>query len=257
MTVLAFRDVTLRLGERDVLAGITLEIGAGELVALAGPNGAGKTTLFRIAARSLAPDRGRVEIAGDDVARLPRRELARRLAVVPQDVTVPFPFLAGEIVLMGRSPHVGARAFDHREDVARAEAALEAVGIAHLSDRPMPSLSGGERQLVLCARAFAQEPQVLLLDEPTAHLDLRHRIELLARVREFVSRGGTALVVSHDLDLAARTSDRLALLAGGQLQGVGPPAEILRPERLRETFGIEAQVVLGPDGAPLVVPHTA
>jgi iron complex transport system ATP-binding protein len=109
---------------------------------------------------------------------------------------------------------------------------------------------------VLCARAFAQQPDILLLDEPTAHLDLRHRIELLARVREFVAQGGSALVVSHDLDLAARTSDRLALLAGGQLVEVGPPGQVLRPEVLHQAFGIEAQVVAGPDGAPLVVPRT-
>ena len=157
---------------------------------------------------------------------------------------------------MGRSPHVGSAVFDRREDVEAARAAMEAVGVAHLADRPMPQLSGGERQLVLCARAFAQKPRVLLLDEPTAHLDLRHRIELLARVRAFVAEGGSALVVSHDLDLAARTSDRLALLADGRLVEVGPPAEVLRPEVLRSAFGVEAQVVAGPDGAPLVVPRT-
>jgi iron complex transport system ATP-binding protein len=254
--VLSFEDVAVHFGERQILDGISLEVAPGELVALAGPNGAGKTTLFRVAARSLRPDRGHVRVGGDEVGSLPRRELARRLAVVPQDVTIPFPFLAGEVVLMGRSPHAGARAFDTREDVDRALAAMGAVGVAHLADRPMPELSGGERQLVLCARAFAQQPDILLLDEPTAHLDLRHRIELLARVREFVAEGGSALVVSHDLDLAARTSDRLALLAGGRLIEVGPPGEVLRPEVLRSAFGVEAQVVLGPDGAPLVVPST-
>ena len=254
MTVLAFDDVTVRFGDRTVLDGISLDIAAGELVALAGPNGAGKTTLFRVAARSLSPDRGKVRVLGEDVTSLSRRELAQRLAVVPQDVSIPFPFLAGEIVLMGRSPHARGRAFDSHDDAERARAAMEKVGVAHLAERPMPALSGGERQLVLCARAFAQEPRVLLLDEPTAHLDLRHRIELLARVREFVAAGGSALVVSHDLDLAARTSDRLALLSGGRFVAVGSPAEILRAELLQETFGIEAHVVPGPDGAPLVVP---
>jgi iron complex transport system ATP-binding protein len=247
--------VAVHFGDREVLSGISLEVAAGELVALAGPNGAGKTTLFRVAARSLVPDRGRVLVGGQDAGSLDRRELARRLAVVPQDVSIPFPFLAGEVVLMGRSPHAGTRAFDSREDVGRALAAMEAVGVGHLADRPMPELSGGERQLVLCARAFAQEPEILLLDEPTAHLDLRHRIELLARVREFVREGGSALVVSHDLDLAARTSDRLALLAGGRFIEVGPPGEVLRPEVLRTAFGVDAQVVAGPDGAPLVVPN--
>ena len=254
--VLAFEDVAVHLGDRAVLDGITLEVAAGELVALAGPNGAGKTTLLRVAARSRVPDRGFVRVKGAEVSTLPRRELARRLAVVPQDVSIPFPFLAGEVVLMGRSPHAGAQAFDSRADVDVALAAMEAVGVAHLADRPMPDLSGGERQLVLCARAFAQNPDILLLDEPTAHLDLRHRIELLARVRAFVAEGGSALVVSHDLDLAARTSDRLALLAGGSLVEVGPPGDVLRPEVLRGAFGVEAEVVMGPDGAPLVVPST-
>ena len=222
---------------------------------LAGPNGAGKTTLFRVATRVLRPDRGGVRAAGTPLAELSRRELARRVAVVPQDVGVPFPFRACEVVLMGRAPHRRGPGFESAADVERARGCLAQLGIEALADRSMLELSGGERQLVLVARALAQEPQVLLLDEPTAHLDLRHRAIVFERVRRFAADGGAALVVSHDLNLAARSCQRLALLAEGVLAACGAPAEVLRPELLRRVFGVEACVLDAPDGAPLVVPQ--
>ena len=252
---LTFDAVTLRLGAREVLRGISLELQPGELLALAGANGSGKTTLLRVASGVLRAERGEVRVLGDPQASLSPRELARRLAVVPQDVGVPFPFRAGEVVLMGRSPHVGRVGLDSEEDVRIARTAMEKLGILELADRSMLELSGGERQLVVAARAFAQQPRVLLLDEPTAHLDLRRRIEVLAQVREFAAAGGSALVVSHDLELAARVCDRLALLAGGVVLAVGPPAEVMRPRWIREAFGIDAQVVPGPDGEPLLIPQ--
>jgi ABC-type cobalamin/Fe3+-siderophores transport system ATPase subunit len=254
---LAFDDVAVRFGTRSVLRGVSLELFAGEVLGLAGPNGAGKTTLFRVATRVLRPERGVVRIAGTPVDALARRALAQRIAVVPQDVTVPFPFRAGEVVLMGRAPHRAGLGFESREDVARARACLELVGIEPLADRPMSELSGGERQLVLVARALAQDPDVLLLDEPTAHLDLLHRAVVLERVREFARGGGAALVVSHDLTLAARSCGRLALLAEGALAACGTPAEVLRPALLSRVFGVEAEVLDAPDGAPLVIPHRA
>jgi iron complex transport system ATP-binding protein len=254
---LAFDDVALHLGERAVLRGVSLALARGEVVGLAGPNGAGKTTLFRAATRVLPLERGTVWLAGTSIEKLSRRELARRVAVVPQDVTVPFPFRAGEVVLMGRAPHRAGLGFESRADIERARACLALVGIEALADRSMLELSGGERQLVLVARALAQDPEVLLLDEPTAHLDLRHRTVVLERVRDFAAQGGAALVVSHDLTLAARTCARLALLADGALAACGTPAEVLRPDILARVFAVDAEVVDAPDGAPLVIPRRA
>jgi iron complex transport system ATP-binding protein len=251
---LAFADVAVRMGGRDVLRGIDLEVAPGEVVALVGPNGAGKTTLLRVASRVVQPSRGRVEVGGRASGSLSRRELAREIAVVPQDVVIPFAFRAGEVVLMGRAPHAGPLGFETREDVDRAQACLARVGIAELADRSMLELSGGERQLVLVARALVQEPRVLLLDEPTSHLDLRHRVDVLALVREFAALGRSALVVSHDLTLAARSCDRMALLRRGAVVACGPPAQVLTRSRLREVFDIDAEVIEGPDAAPLVVP---
>jgi len=254
---LAFDGVGIGLGGSPVLRDVSLELAPGEIVGLAGSNGAGKTTLFRVASRVLRPDRGEVRLAGQPIATLSRRELARRLAVVPQDVAVAFPFRAGEVVLMGRSPHLSGLGFESERDVGIAQDALAALGIAHLAERSMLALSGGERQLVLVARALAQDPRVLLLDEPTSHLDLRHRTRVLERVRDFVARDGrSALVVSHDLTLSARTVDRIALLEGGTLRACGPPAEVLTADNLRVVFGVEAEILHAPDGHPLVIPRS-
>jgi iron complex transport system ATP-binding protein len=253
---LAFEGICVEIGGREILRDVHLELARGEVLVVAGSNGAGKTTLLRVASRVLRPSAGRVRVGGRAADSLPRRELAREIAVVPQDVQVAFPFRAGEVVLMGRSPHLGALGYESPEDVGRAREAMARVGISDLADRSILELSGGERQLVLIARALAQDPEVLLLDEPTAHLDLRHRIQVLGLVREFAAAGRSALVVSHDLSLAARTCDRLALLAGGGLLAVGRPGDVLNRENLRAAFEIEADVLAAPDGAPIVVPRT-
>jgi iron complex transport system ATP-binding protein len=252
---IAFEDVAVALGGRPVLADVSLAVAPGEVVGIAGRNGAGKTTLFRVASRVIAADAGRVLVDGAPIASLARRELARRLAVVPQDVAVSFPFTAGEVVLMGRAPHLGGLGFESEADVAIAGAAMEELGIEPLADRPVTELSGGERQLVLVARALAQQPRVLLLDEPTSHLDLRHRTAVALRVRRFADAGGSALVVSHDLTLAARTCDRIALLDRGALRACGTPVEVLTEPELRCVFDVDAQVLAASDGQPVVVPR--
>lgn len=241
--------------QQPLLRGVEFELRPGEVAGLLGRNGAGKTTLLRIVSGVLAPDAGHVQIAGRSLAQWSRRELAQRVAVVAQNLHVPFPFSVLELVLMGRAPHRPAFDFDSRADVARAHAALERLGIEMLVERSVFALSAGERQLVLLARALVQEPQILLLDEPTAFLDLRHRIDVLRVVRELASEGRSALVVSHDLGLAARACDRLLLLSQGVIEHEGPAAEVLRPDVLEQTFAIEADVIPGPDGAPLVIPR--
>jgi iron complex transport system ATP-binding protein len=252
---LALIAVGVRLGGYRVLEEVSLRVGRGEVVGLVGRNGAGKTTLLRVASRSLEADHGRVEIGGRPIGQLSRRQLARLVATVPQDMHVPFPYRAGEIVLMGRTAHQGLLGFESSRDVEIARAALERVGVADLADRPIHTLSGGERQLVLFARALTQEPGWLLLDEPTAFLDLRHRVDVLRVVRDFAAQGGGALVVSHDLGLAARICDRLVVLADGRVCAEGAPAEVLTESVLREAFGMRAYVISAPDGSPVVVPH--
>jgi len=252
---LRFERVMVRLGAVEVLRGVDLAVEPGEVVGLLGRNGAGKTTLLRTATRVIAPDAGSVWVDGDAVTALSRRELARRVAVVPQETHVPFPFRVAEVVLMGRTPHQGAFAFESPADLERAQQALERMGVAHLADRSILEVSGGERQLVMVARALVQDPRALLFDEPTAFLDLAHRVQVLGAVRELARDGRAALVVTHDLTLAARFCDRLALLAEGRVLAAGPPAQVLDPQRLREAYGVEARVVPGPDGAPLVVPR--
>ena len=253
---LSLRGVSVHLGPRPVLVGADLAVAPGEVVGLLGGNGAGKTTLLRVASGLVRPEAGAVLLEGVELHTVGRRALARAVALVPQESVFAFPFSVAEVVLMGRAPHLGWLGFEGRVDRAVASAAMSRLGIQSLADRSILELSGGERQLVVVARALAQQPRLLLLDEPTAFLDLRHRIEVLTCVRERAAAGCAALVVSHDLAVAARFCDRLALLARGRVLAVGTPSEVLEPDLLRETFGLETLVAPGPDGLPVVVPRS-
>ena len=254
MSALALEAVELALGGRAVLRGVDLALEPGELVGLVGRNGAGKTSLLRVASGVRRPDAGVVRLGAVPLESLSRREVARRLAVVAQDSAIPFAFSVGEIVLMGRSPHLGLLGFETADDHALAEAALERLGIGGLASRSVLELSGGERQLVMIARALAQETEVLLLDEPTAHLDLPHQLQVLGLARVLAREGRAVLAVSHDLSLLARFCDRLALLSDGRLEA-GPPEALLRPDRVRAAFGVDVDLLHTPAGELLVVPR--
>ena len=250
--ILELVGVGVRLGETSVLDGIDLSIAPGEIVLLAGRNGAGKTTLLRVAAGLVTPSAGSARIAGHDMAKLGRRAVARQVALVPQDTQVPFPYAVSELVLMGRAPHLGLLGFEAAADRDRVAAALARLGIAELAERSILELSGGERQLVSIARALVQDTPLLLLDEPTAHLDVARRLELQTLLRELAAEGRSIVLVSHDLGAAAASADRLALLAEGRILATGAPAEVLTPDRLRTAFGVEARWLETEAGALLV-----
>jgi iron complex transport system ATP-binding protein len=226
-----------------VLADVSFDVPRGEVVAVFGPNGAGKSTLLRLLAGELRPMAGRIEVLGRDAGRTPRRVMARLVAVVPQEEALLFPFTAGEVALMGRAPYVSRFALEGPGDVAAARRALEETDAIDLASRPFSELSGGERQRVLVARAFAQETELLLLDEPTAALDVRHRLDVyrLLAARN-AARGATVVFASHDLDYAVRCARRVILLDRGRIRAYGEVREVLDPTLLRDVFGARAIV---------------
>ncbi|WP_382183725.1 ATP-binding cassette domain-containing protein [Halovenus salina] len=235
----------------SVLDDIDLRVDPGEFVAVVGPNGAGKTTLLRTINGLLDPDEGEVALDGDRLSDLSSRAVSRRLATVPQDTHVGFSFRAEEIIEMGRTPHRSR--LDWSDDGEPVEAALERTETTHLRDRRVDDLSGGERQRVLLARALAQEPDALLLDEPTASLDINHQIRVLNLVADLVEEGRAALAAIHDLDLAARFCDRLVLLYDGTIAARGRPETVLRDSRLADAFDTETAVTHNPvTGTPTV-----
>ncbi len=260
MVPLEVENLTFAYDGRAVLRNVSLRLRAGEVLGLIGPNGAGKSTLIRLAAGLLRPGGGTVWLFGRPPTRWPPRERARWVALVPQGAYIPPTFTVWESVLLGRTPYLGFLGVPREADRAAARRALEWVGMADLSERRVGELSGGERQRVLLARALAQEPRCLLLDEPTTHLDIHHQVAVLSLIRRMaVEHGIAVLVVLHDLNLAATFADRLALLVDGSLIALGNPKEVLRRERLTAIYGDAVTVFPRPDdgGRPAVLPRMA
>jgi len=252
---LRLEEVVVEYAPVRALDGLTLAVERGEWVAILGPNGAGKSTLLRVATGVVRPRSGAVFLGERSVARMTPREIARTAAVVPQEVWMPFPYTALEIVLMGRAPHLGWLGLEGEADYARGLAALARTDAAHLADRPLDTLSGGERQRVLLARAIAQEAPLLLLDEPTTHLDIAHQIHFLDLLRELHREGRTIVTILHDLNLAALYAPRLVLLAGGRLLADGSANEVLTESRLAQAFGARVCLARHPAvGCPVVLP---
>lgn len=222
---------------------LSFEVTPGETFGVIGPNASGKTTLVRLLSKVVEPSAGRIRLDGADVARLSRAQVARQVAVVPQDVPRGFPHTVEELVLMGRYPRAPYRFFESLDDRAAARRAMEAVGVLTLRETLLDRLSGGERQRVMLARALAQEPRLLVLDEPTAHLDLRYQAECAGLLRRLGRETGlTIVLVSHDLGFAAELCDRLLLMAAGAAVRVGPPESVIDERVLESAYGCRVLV---------------
>ncbi len=252
---LELRGVSAGYGAaRPVLSNVDVAVAPGEVVALIGPNGSGKSTLLRVASRVLRPTKGQALLGGDELWRLSARDAARRLAVVPQATELPFGMTVSEMVALGRTPHLQGLFGPGARDRAAVEGALAATDTGDFASRFVDELSGGERQRVVLARALAQEPRILLLDEPTANLDLRHQVAILDLVRGLAQQQGLSVLAAiHDLQLAALYADRVALLAGGRIVADGPPERVLDAALLEGVFGQSVTLAPHPThGVPLV-----
>lgn len=249
MSVIDIREVSLQYGDRQVIKKVSVQIEQGEFFVIIGPNGAGKTTLLKALSGLHPLERGDIHVHQRPISDYSKKELARTLALVPQQVNADFPFTVAETVLMGRYPHLGLLAVEGKKDLDLAAQAMEFTEVIHLADRRLGQLSGGERQRVIIARAICQQSKVLLLDEPTASLDPAHQLrimDLMERLRQEAQV--TIVMVSHDLNLASGYADRLLLLKEGEVENVGAPQQVLTGEQLSKSYGCTLLV----DENPLV-----
>ncbi len=255
-------DVTCRFGRATVLDRVSLQVARGGITGVLGPNGSGKTTLLRILAGALPPTSGTVRLDGVPIGDVPKRRLARRLAVVPQEIHPVFDYTVLDLALMGRYAHLGAFGFESAADLLAARRALAATGTAHLECRHFDTLSGGEKQRVVIASALAQfedededAARLLVLDEPTAALDLHYQMEVAHLLRHLADhRGLTLLVTTHDLQLAWQVCDRVVLLQDGRVLADGPTGETLTPAHLRTLYGVQVDRMTHADGTVSLVP---
>jgi iron complex transport system ATP-binding protein len=228
---------------RSVGRDVSFSLAAGEAMCVLGPNGGGKTTLFRTLLGLLQPHAGTILLGGISLESLSRREIAQRIGYVPQGHSAYFAFTVRDFVLMGRTAHLGVFSVPGRKDRELAERVLESLGIAHLAHRPVTEISGGERQLALVARALAQEPAMLVLDEPTASLDFGNQVRVLEKISALAASGIAILFASHDPDHAFLASQRVLLLAEGRALEIGTPAQVIRPDSLKRLYGVAVDVL--------------
>lgn len=248
------KQISCGYGTRPVLHDVTFDLHRGEILGVLGPNGSGKSTLIRALTRILPLESGWVSLYGQDITTISLKKIARTVAVIPQNGEFPFAFSALEVVLMGRTPHLGRFQRETQRDLSIALEAMERADAIQFKDRPMHELSGGERQRVIIARALAQEPTVLLLDEPTNHLDLNHQIDAFDLLDHLCKVDHLAvLCVLHDLNLAAEYCTRLLMIHEGRVFATGPPSEILTAQHIKEVFGATVAVTHSPyTGSPQV-----
>ena len=243
MISLRLNKVSLGYGKRTVLHNISLEAKPGEMLGIIGPNGSGKSTLIRGITRLISPSSGQIFLDGHDAATMSRGDLARILAVVPQNPVLPELFTAFEVVLMGRTPHLGLFRYEGDNDLAIVRRAMEATQTAAFAERRIGELSGGERQRLTIARTLAQEPKIILLDEPTAHLDINYQMETLDLARQLCLEQELIVVTTlHDLNLAAQYCDRLVMLSDGEIYCHGTPEVVINTQTIKEVYGAEVYV---------------
>ncbi len=254
---LSAQSLTLAYGDRTIVEGLDLQLPPGAVTAIVGANGCGKSTLLRALARLLAPRAGRIILDGKELHRLPGKQVARTLGLLPQGPTAPEGIAVADLVGRGRHPHQRLLARWSEHDYRIVAESLAATGIADLADRAVDELSGGQRQRVWIAMALAQETDILLLDEPTTFLDVAHQVEILDLLRDLNhERGTTIVMVLHDMNLAARYADHLVALRDGRIVAGGPPAEVMTSDLIREVFQLDSLVIPDPvSGTPLVLPR--
>lgn len=251
---LEIERVSCGYGNRLIVEDVSLTLDSGEVLCLLGANGSGKTTLFKTVLGFLRPERGRILMDGEDAAAWPRRRLARSLAYVPQAHTPPFPFTVRDVVLTARSAHLGIFGAPARRDVRIADEAMEALGVFELADARYTEISGGERQLVLIARALAQQAAFLIMDEPTSNLDFGNQVRVLRRVRELAGRGLGLLMTTHFPDHAFLCASRVAVMKAGRLLATGSPEAVLTQQRLESAYGVPLRILEVESDLRLCVP---
>lgn len=250
--LLSARGLSVAIAGRVIVAGVDLEVRAGEMVAIAGPNGAGKTTLVKGLAGLLPAESGAVALRGGPLAQRSRRALARELAYMPQETATGFALRVEEVVRLGRYAHRGPLRALTAEDLRAVHDAMRLADVQHLAARRITTLSGGERRRVFVARAIAQQPRLMLLDEPTSALDVGHACGVMEMLADLARRGHGVVLTLHDLTLSLRGPNRLVLIDGGRVRGDGPPQDVLRSPEARQAFGVDLEVVADP---PAVVPR--
>jgi iron complex transport system ATP-binding protein len=247
-------SVSFRYHEDWVLQDVSFRVEKGEFVGVIGPNGSGKTTLLKVLYRLLSPQKGEILLELVPMKRMDRIDIAKRIAVVAQETHLLFPFSVLETVLMGRSPHLGHLMFESEKDLEIAKRAMEWTKVLSFSERSMDELSGGERKRVFIARALAQEPEVILLDEPTANLDIHHQMDFLDLILTLNrERGLTIVMASHDMNIASEFCDRLILLQGGRIYKIGTPHDVITKENIEKVYGCEVWIDRNPfSGMPRI-----
>ncbi len=251
LQVLSAKGVTFSYGKEAVLDNLDLDVAKGDFIGLIGPNGSGKTTLLKLLMHILSPSKGKVVLEGRPMEEMKRREISQKIAYVPQEENTNFVFSAMEIVLMGRSPYLKGFQMEGEYDIGISKKAMSITDCWQFKGRDILTLSGGERKRVFIARALAQEPEIILMDEPTTHLDLNHQVEIMEKMLELNKAGLTIIMVSHDINLASSFCTRLAVLKDGKITRSGKPAEIVNSKLLESVYGCKLKT-FSKDNRPIV-----